>query len=138
MQCAHVPVCLRLQEIRNVGQVCCAAAQVLHDAGLVHRDFREPNVVSLAPGKFMVIDLEMAAEADQVVPADFILNGWDNSTLDSKRRYSRMSDMYLIGCMLGVMGEGRLDEQACQFVASLKAKELTAAAALAHPYIVGR
>ena len=133
-------MCLRLQKIRDVAQACCAAAQVLHAAGLVHRDFREPNVVSLAPGKCMVIDLEMAAEADLVLPADFILTGWDNSTLEvcgSERRYTRMSDMYQIGCMLERMGQGRLNEQARQFVALLKAKELTATAALAHLYIAG-
>jgi serine/threonine protein kinase len=129
---------LRHQDLRDVARACCKAAQILHNAGIVHRDLRKENIVCLAPGKWMVIDLEHAAKADQTVPPDYHLIAWDDNTLDvqgQQRRYTRASDMYLIGCLLAKVGATSMSHQAQQFVDRLKAKSLSAADALGDPWL---
>jgi hypothetical protein len=94
--------------------------------------------VCLAPAKWMVIDLEHAAKADQIVPPEYHLIAWDDNTLDvqgQQRRYTRASDMYLIGCLLAKVGATSMSHQAQQFVHRLKAKSLSAADALSDPWL---
>jgi hypothetical protein len=99
---------------------------------------RKENVVCLAPAKWMVIDLEHAAKADQIVQSDYRLVAWDDNTLDMQGRqhiYTRRSDMYLIGCLLAKVGATSMSNQARQFVDRLKAKSLSAADALGDPWL---
>ena len=118
---------LRRQDLRDIARACCKAAQILHNAGIVHRDLRKENVVCLAPGKWMVIDLEHAAKADQTVLPEYQLIAWDDNTLDvqgQQRRYTRASGMYLVDCLLAkVVGATSMSHQAQQVVNRLTAKQ---------------
>jgi hypothetical protein len=94
--------------------------------------------VCLAPATWMVIDLEHAAKADQIVQSDYRLVAWDDNTLDVQGRqhvYTRRSDMYLIGCLLDKVGATNMSHEGQQFVCRLKAKSLTAADALGDPWL---
>jgi Protein kinase domain len=126
------------QDLRDIARACCKAAQILHNAGIVHRDLRKENIVCLAPAHWMVIDLEHAAKADQIVQSDYRLVAWDDNTLDVQGQqllYTRGSDMYLIGCLLAKVGANSMSHQAQQFVNRLKAKSLSAADALGDPWL---
>jgi serine/threonine protein kinase len=121
-----------------VARAVCLAAQALHASNVVHRDFRQANIVCVSEKHCMVIDLELAAMADQIVPESMRerMPYWQAGTLDESEHgsvFSCMSDMHMIGCMLEQMGaeqhEGGLD-----FVTQLKSKQLTAEAALKHPF----
>jgi tRNA A-37 threonylcarbamoyl transferase component Bud32 len=57
-----------VQDIRDVARAVCLAAQALHASNVVHRDLRQTNVVCVSENHCMVIDLELAAVADQIVP----------------------------------------------------------------------
>ena len=86
----------------------------------------------------MVIDLEHAARADQIVRSDYKLIAWDDNTLDRREQqhiYTRRSDMYLIGCLLAKVGATSMPPEAQQFVDRLKAKSLSAAEALNDPWL---
>jgi hypothetical protein len=86
----------------------------------------------------MVIDLEHAAKADQIVSPEYQLIAWDDNTLDvqgQQRKYTRASDMYLIGCLLAKVGATSMSHQAQQFVDRLKTKSLSAADALSDPWL---
>jgi hypothetical protein len=94
--------------------------------------------VCLAPAHWMVIDLEHAAKADQIVQSDYRLVAWDDNTLDVQGQqlfYTRRSDMYLIGCLSAKVGANSMPHQAQQFVDRLKAKSLSAADALGDPWL---
>ena len=126
------------QDLCDIARACCKAAQILHDAGIVHRDLRQENVVCLARARWMVIDLEHAAKTDQVVQSNYKLIAWDDNTLDRQGQqhiYTRRSDMYLIGCLLAKVGATSMPPQAQQFVDRLKAKSLSAADALSDPWL---
>jgi serine/threonine protein kinase len=125
--------------VHGVARAACAAAKVLHAAGLVHRDFREANIVCVEPGQWMVVDLELAAYADNPVPPGMRLPWWGADALDECSNgagvFSRMSDMYMIGCMLERIGAGRMGHGALQFVEQLKAKQLSAHDACQHSFM---
>eukprot|EP00611_Tribonema_gayanum_P007435 TRINITY_DN167_c0_g3_i5.p1 TRINITY_DN167_c0_g3~~TRINITY_DN167_c0_g3_i5.p1 ORF type:complete len:602 (-),score=106.67 TRINITY_DN167_c0_g3_i5:107-1912(-) len=94
-------------EIKGVASACCRAADVLHDAGIVHCDFRLANVVRLDEKSWMVIDLEHCRRADEVV-ADTSdqLRDWDTNTLKHKENglwYTRGSDLYQISKMIRIL-----------------------------------
>jgi hypothetical protein len=90
----------------------------------------------------MVIDVEQAGFASRVLPEDFLLPTWTDNTLeqgaDGQRRYTVMSDMYQIGLMLEGCASscGALSPAADQFIARLKAKQLTAAQALQQEWLM--
>ena len=145
--CAFVMLSIHIsdlyQDLRDIAETCCrAAALALHRVGIVHRDLRKENLVCVsvsAIGKqWMVIDLEMAAKADQCVNETKRLSAWDANTLDvrdGKQAYTCMSDMYLIGKLLQDIGGSGMPQQAKEFTLKLKSKLLTAEQALQQPYI---
>lgn len=107
----------------------------MHADKLVHRDLRLPNVVQLAPHQFMVIDLEsVAAVTEPGLPKDFhhVLKTCTTEALDAARRFTAMSDMYLIGVLLEEAHQGFPAAAAENFIQKLMTKQLTAEEALAH------
>ena len=86
----------------------------------------------------MVIDLETAAKADQVLPSDFRLLGWSDETLDHRQRYTKASDMHQIGVALIYCDVAGLSEDAKNFIDKLKGKQLDAAGALEHVWLQHR
>ena len=86
----------------------------------------------------MVIDLETAAKADQVLPSDFRLLDWSDDTLDKKSRFTKESDMHQIGVALRSCGVAGLSEEAKNFMDMLKGKRLDAACALQHVWLQHR
>ena len=119
---------------------CCKAAQVLHAAGVVHRDFRMANIVQLGPLAYMVIDLETVgrqrAEGQrkpEPLKEGFSLNGWDSRTLTKSRRYNGYSDMYQIGLLIAEQLRRVVhhpSKEALDFVQQLMDKRLSARCAL--------
>ena len=103
--------------------------------------------VRLVGGTWLLVDLEQAAKADRLLPADYRLADWDDHTLEpvpqarkaSQRQagmlYTPMSDMYQLGKMLRGYGVTGLSPNASSFIAALTAKELTAQDALQHPWL---
>ena len=86
----------------------------------------------------MVIDLEMAALADQVLPPEYRLVDWSEHTLDEQRRYTAASDMRQIGVALRSCGTVGWSTDAADFVAMLEAKHLDATSALQHVWLLRR
>ena len=84
------------------------ALDLLHQAGLVHMDVREDNVVKLPPpdSHHMLIDLETVGTAGAPVSPDQPpLRAWNSSTLNAGC-FSAKSDMYLLGLMMGRLLRG--------------------------------
>ena len=120
-----------MQDLHALATSVCIAAQMLHTAKLVHRDFRLPNVVQLGPQQYMVIDLESVAyETAESLPKNFqhILKTCNAEALDAARRFTTLSDMYCIGLLLKEANVTSI--QADTFVHKLMAKQLSAEAAL--------
>lgn len=115
---------------------CCSAAQVLHTVGLVHRDLRLPNVVQVGHQHYMVIDLESVADAAAgPLPDDFhlVLKTCTAEPLDSRHRFTALSDMFCIGVILHEIVNSRAtfwSPQAMEFIQNLLDKKMTAVAAL--------
>lgn len=112
---------------------CCTAAQILHAAKLVHRDFRLPNVVQLGPRQYMVIDLEsVASETAKGLSKNFhhILRTCNAEALDAAGRFTALSDMHCIGLLLKEARVNVTSVQADVFVDKLVAEQLTAEGAL--------
>ena len=86
----------------------------------------------------MVIDLETAAKADEVLPSDYRLLGWSDDTLDERSRYTKESDMHQIGVALRSCGVAGLSEDAKKFIDMLRGKQLEAAGALQHVWLQHR
>ena len=86
----------------------------------------------------MVIDLETAAQADQVLPSDYRLLGWSDDTLDESSRYTKESDMHQIGVTLRTCGIAGLSEDAKIFIGMLEGKHLAADKALQHVWLQHR
>uniref|UniRef100_A0A7S0RFW1 Protein kinase domain-containing protein n=1 Tax=Chlamydomonas leiostraca TaxID=1034604 RepID=A0A7S0RFW1_9CHLO len=137
-------------ELRGVALACCSGLAALHAATppLVHRDIRQPNVVRLAGGAWLLIDLEQAAYAARLLPAGYRLSDWDDHTLERAQQqasqvgqqeasmlYTPLSDMYQLGKMLRGYGVAGLSPAASAFSAALIAKQLTAQDALQHPWL---
>jgi serine/threonine protein kinase len=71
----HTPILRSEQSIRLMN--VCEALSVLHEAGLVHRDVRLPNVVQVSQEQFVLIDLETVAASPFQLPEGFqYLRGW--------------------------------------------------------------
>ena len=83
---------------------CVMSAKVLHGAGIVHSDFRLPNVVWLDEEHCMVIDLEHCKSATEPLPDGCAeLSGWTADTLEKRHEksyFTPASDLYQIGRML--------------------------------------
>ena len=118
---------------------CCNAAQVLHAAGLVHRDFRIDNIVQMQPGSYMVIDLETVSKAQAGrLPAGFSLKDWGPETLSSERRYTTTSDMHQISLLINQLLQDLTIEpsaEAKDCVQQLMNKMLSAKNALKHAWL---
>lgn len=112
---------------------CCKAADVLHEANLVHRDLRMPNIVMLSEGNYMIIDLESCASIDKKLPRSFstILRTCTLSALDNDK-FTATSDMFCIAQLLEDAGQHLIHQSpaARHFIGRLKGKELAAHAAL--------
>lgn len=124
-----------MQDLHALATSVCTAAQMLHTAKLVHRDFRLPNVVQLGPQQYMVIDLESVAKATaEGLPKNFqhILKTCSAEALDAARRFTTLSDMYCIGLLLKEAYISVTSIQADTFAHKLMAKELSAEAALVY------
>ena len=119
---------------------CCKAAQVLHRAGFVHRDFRMANIVQLGPLAYMVIDLETVGQRraegrrkPEPLKEGFFMNGWDTKTLTKSRRYNGYSDMHQIGLLINELLREVVhhpSKEALDFVHQLMDKKLSAICAL--------
>ncbi|GAQ78157.1 Protein kinase-like domain containing protein [Klebsormidium nitens] len=152
------------QDARAIAYACCSAARTLHSNGIVHRDFRMPNIVCLGADNgsldstradvggsdiagshsrglgraFMVIDLESAAKEGDVVSQNCKLAICHMpGVLDENRRYTTASDMFEIGILLeGILKDLQsFNGDAKEFVLALKAKKCSAAEALEHPWL---
>ena len=80
------PLCKapRLQGVQSYAKGVLTAGKVLHENGLVHRDFRRPNVLSRLgdqDGEVVVIDLEHVGLADRKWEHEPLAD-WDRMTLD--------------------------------------------------------
>lgn len=91
--------------------------------------------VRISECEWMVIDLELAAFADQELPRDFCLADWDEDTLDAEGRYTRSSDMHQIGVLLSKCHVRNLSWLSRRFITALKAKQLTGLEALQHDWL---
>jgi hypothetical protein len=114
---------------------------VLHEAGMVHRDFRFDNIVQLSPDSYMIIDLESVGDASAGrLPKGFALYGWDAGTLDDGWNdgcYTKLSDMYQIGKLVGSQIStltGGVSSNASSFVEQLRSKKLNADESVRHPW----
>jgi serine/threonine protein kinase len=117
----------------------CEALSVLHEAGLVHRDVRLPNVVQVSQEQFMLIDLETVAASPFRLPEGFeYLRKWSIEMLEGSF-YTPMSDMYQLGRLLeeekDVHWMIEISESAVQFIRKLRSKKCTAAMALSDPWL---
>ncbi|KAH8966001.1 hypothetical protein BDL97_03G000300 [Sphagnum fallax] len=133
----HAPILRSEQSIRTMAKNVCEALSVLHEAGLVHRDVRLPNVVQVSQEQFMLIDLETVAASPFRLPQGFeYLREWSNEMLEGSC-YTPMSDMYQLGRLLekDVRWMTEISESALQFIRKLRSKECTAAMALSDPWL---
>lgn len=122
-----------MQDLHALATAVCSAAQMLHTAKLVHRDFRLPNVVQIGPQQYMVIDLESVADdTAKRLPKNFqhILKTCTAEALDASGCFTALSDMHCIGLLLKEAQVRVTSIQADTFVHKLIAKELNAEAAL--------
>ena len=118
---------------------CCRAAEVLHTAGVVHRNFRMANIVQLKPEVYMVIDLEtVGRKVANPLPASFALTGWNSRTLNKARKYTTASDMHQIGLMIEEQLQGVVEasEEAWDFCEHLMRKNVSAKGALKHAWLL--
>jgi hypothetical protein len=133
----HAPILTSEQSIRMMAKNVCEALSVLHEAGLVHRDIRLPNVVQVSQEQFMLIDLETVAASPFRLPEGFqYLRGWSIEMLEGSF-YTPMSDMYQLGRLLekDVHWMTEISESALQFIRKLRSKKCTAAMALNDPWL---
>jgi hypothetical protein len=135
----HTPILTSEQSIRMMAKNVCEALSVLHEAGLVHRDVRLPNVVQVSQEQFMLIDLETVAASPFRLPEGFeYLREWSIEMLEGSF-YTPMSDMYQLGRLLekekDVHWMIEISESAVQFIRKLRSKKCTAAMALSDPWL---
>ncbi|KAH9558299.1 hypothetical protein CY35_06G001100 [Sphagnum magellanicum] len=133
----HAPILRSEQSIRMMTKNVCEALSVLHEAGLVHRDVRLPNVVQVSLEQFMLIDLETVAASPFRLPEGFqYFRGWSIEMLEGSF-YTPMSDMYQLGRLLkkDVHWMTEISESALQFIRKLTSKKCTAAMALSDPWL---
>ncbi len=133
----HAPILRSEQSIRTMAKNVCEALSVLHEAGLVHRDVRLPNVVQVSQEQFMLIDLETVAAYPFRLPEGFqYFREWSIEMLEGNS-YTPMSDMYQLGRLLekDVHWMTEISESALQFIRKLRSKECTAAMALSDPWL---
>ncbi|CAM6044943.1 unnamed protein product [Sphagnum compactum] len=133
----HAPILRSEQSIRTMAKNVCEALSVLHEAGLVHRDVRLPNVVQVSQEQFMLIDLETVAAYPFRLPEGFqYFREWSIEMLEGNL-YTPMSDMYQLGRLLekDVHWMTEISESALQFIRKLRSKECTAAMALSDPWL---
>ncbi|KAH9577158.1 hypothetical protein CY35_01G199400 [Sphagnum magellanicum] len=133
----HAPILRSEQSIRTMAKNVCEALSVLHEAGLVHRDVRLPNVVQVSQEQFMLIDLETVAAYPFRLPEGFqYFREWSIEMLEGNS-YTPMSDMYQLGRLLekDVHWMTEISESALQFIRKLRSKECTAVMALSDPWL---
>jgi len=134
----HAPILKSQQSIRMMAKNVCEALSVLHEAGLVHRDVRLPNVVQVSQEQFMLIDLETVAASPFPLPEGFqYFRVWSIEMLEGSF-YTPMSDMYQLGRLLkkDVHWMTEISESALQFIRKLTSKKCTAAMALSDPWLL--
>jgi serine/threonine protein kinase len=96
----HPPILRSGHSIKMMTKNVCEALSALHDAGLVHRDVRLPNVVQVSQEQFMLIDLETVAASPFRLPEGFqYFRGWSIEMLEDSF-YTPMLDMYQLGILL--------------------------------------
>ncbi|CAM6019566.1 unnamed protein product [Sphagnum balticum] len=133
----HAPILRSEQSIRTMAKNVCKALSVLHEAGLVHRDVRLPNIVQVSQEQFMLIDLETVAAYPFRLPQGFqYLREWSIEMLEGNL-YTPMSDMYQLGRLLekDVHWMPEISGSALQFIRKLRSKECTAEMALSDPWL---
>jgi len=133
----HAPILRSEQSIRMMAKNVCEALSILHEAGLVHRDVRLPNVVQVSQEQFMLIDLESVTASPFQMPEGFqYFRGWSIEMLEGSF-YTPMSDMYQLGKLLekDVHWMTEISESALQFIRRLRSKKCTAAMALSDPWL---
>lgn len=82
-------------DLQNIIRDILNGLVVFHKAGIVHRDIRWPNILQVANGEYVLIDLEHAGLTGEI-PQFEMLTGWSSDTLENGR-YTCASDMYQIG-----------------------------------------
>jgi len=112
------------QDARCVALACLKSACVLHEAGIVHTDFRLQNIVWLDEEHCMVIDLEDCRAAMEPLPARFRqLIAWDECTLEQRGDqlyFTYASDLYQVGLMLAEVLQPDWSPAAHAFVGMLR------------------
>ncbi len=139
--CHHAPTPLRiiasLQDVKLLAYSVCQALYALWKDDLVHRDVRTANIVRL-PGPedhYMLLDLENVAQV-KTWPAVRPFKDWDQFTLNEKREYDHLSDMYQLGKLLRRLLQETVSQAAEDFVNRATRKLLTAEQALKHAWLM--
>jgi serine/threonine protein kinase len=133
----RAPILRSEQSIKMMAKNVCEALSVLHEAGLIHRDVRLPNVMQVSQEEFMLIHLEIVAASPFQLPEGFqYFRGWSIEMLEGNF-YTPMSDMYQLGRLLrkAVHWMTEISESALQFIRTLTSKKCTAAMALTDPWL---
>jgi serine/threonine protein kinase len=133
----HAPILTSKQSIRMMAKNVCEALSVLHEAGLVHRDVRLPNVVQVSQEQFMLIDLEtVAASPFRLLKGFQYLRGWNIEMLEGSF-YTPMLDMYQLGRLLekDVRWMTEISKSTLQFIKKLRSKKCTTLMALSDPWL---
>ncbi|CAM6000947.1 unnamed protein product [Sphagnum balticum] len=123
-----------------LAQHVCQASSVLHQAGLIHKDIKCPNILQVSDEHFILIDMESVAFSPFRLPEEFwsdedVLEGQiDEDVYEDGNLYTPMSDMYILGRLLETWG---FTSATCarQFAKQLTSKKPTAAMALKHPWL---
>ena len=124
------------QDCRCMAKCVCQALAILHEAGLVHKDIRPPNILRLSGTEFMLIDFESVATFPFRVPKGFQhFSGWCAGTLEGSH-YTPFSDMFCLGQLLKEALPDEKTSLAEDFVQRLINKQLSASAASLHAWLL--
>ena len=125
-------------ELRCAVTAVLRALAALHARGFVHRDVRWPNVLADGAGGWLLVDFELADVAGALLPAAAVTpDAVAPEVRVPDAPYIPADDVWQVGRLLSSAGEP-LSHDATALAAALmapRAARLTAAQALAHPWL---